>query len=94
VALNWSRGLFRKRKRELLTAIDLDGARSDSLPDVDLIDAVERLPLRQRAVVIGRFYLDWSTAEVADALDLAEGTVKSRLSRALDQLARDLGGER
>lgn len=94
VALNWSRGLFRKRKRELLTAIDADGARSDSLPDVDLIAAVERLSIRHRAVVIARFYLDWSTAEVAAALDVAEGTVKSRLSRALDQLARDLGGER
>jgi len=94
VALNWSRGLFRKRNRELLTAIDTDTARSDSLPDVDLIAAVERLSARHRAVVIARFYLDWSTAEVAGALDVAEGTVKSRLSRALDQLARDLGGER
>lgn len=93
VALNWSRGLFRKRKRELLTDIDADGPRSDSLPDLDLIEAVEQLSLRHRAVVVGRFYLDWSTAEVAEALDVAEGTVKSRLSRALEQLASDLGGQ-
>lgn len=93
VALNWSKGLFRKRNRELLTAIDVEGRRSDSVPDLDLIEAVERLSLRHRAVVVGRFYLDWTTAEVAQALDVAEGTVKSRLSRALDQLASDLGGE-
>jgi len=93
VALNWSKGLFRKRNRELLTAIDVEGSRSDSLPDFDLIGAVERLSIRHRAVVVGRFYLDWSTAEVAEALDIAEGTVKSRLSRALEQLASDLGGQ-
>lgn len=93
VALNWSKGLFRKRNRELLTAIDMEGPRSDPLPDLDLIEAVERLSLRHRAVVVGRFYLDWSTAEVAEALDVAEGTVKSRLSRALEQLASDLGGQ-
>ena len=93
VALNWSKGLFRKRNRELLTAIDVEGPRSDSLPDLDLIEAVERLSLPHRAVVVGRFYLDWSTAEVAAALDVAEGTVKSRLSRALEQLASDLGGQ-
>lgn len=94
VALNWSRGLFRKRKRELLTAIEMETGRSDALPDIDLIAAVERLAIRHRTVVVARFYLDWSTAQVAEALDIAEGTVKSRLSRALDQLAHDLGGQR
>lgn len=94
VAVNWSRGVFRKQSRELLTAIDADSTRVDRLPDVDLISAVERLPRRSRVVVIARYYLDWSTSEVAHALEVAEGTVKSRLSRALDQLARELGEER
>jgi len=38
-------------------------------------------------VVVGRYYLDFSEAQLADALDVAPGTVKSRLSRALTQLS-------
>ena len=60
----------------------------------DLARAVPALPLKHRAVVVLRFFADWSVADVANALRIAEGTVKSRLSRALDQLGRDLGVER
>jgi DNA-directed RNA polymerase specialized sigma24 family protein len=47
--------------------------------------------LKLRAVVVARYHLDFSTAEVAEALGIPEGTVKSRLSRALNQLGRELG---
>jgi RNA polymerase sigma-70 factor (ECF subfamily) len=56
--------------------------------------AVARLPHRQRVVVVARYYLDWSTTQIADHLDIPLGTVKSRLHRALEHLAADLGGER
>lgn len=45
----------------------------------------------QRAVVVLRFYADLSERQVAEALDIPVGTVKSRLSRGLDQLAQALG---
>ena len=92
VGLNWARGVFRKRRYELLS--DLETASDswvDAPPDADLIEAVGRLSLRQRTVVVARYYLDFSTAEVAKSLGVPEGTVKSRLSRALDQLGRELG---
>jgi RNA polymerase sigma factor (sigma-70 family) len=44
------------------------------------------LPARQRAVVVLRFLADLSTADVADALRCAEGTVKSTLHSALAHL--------
>ena len=43
-------------------------------------------------MIVARFYLDWSVAETADALGIAEGTVKSRLSRGLNQLRDVLEG--
>lgn len=93
VGLNYSRGLFRKRRYEIVTQLDPELMPTDAaLPDVDVIAAVGRLSSRLRPVVVARYYLDWSTAEVADALHIPEGTVKSRLSRALSRLARDLGG--
>jgi len=36
---------------------------------------------------VGRYYLDWSEEQLATSLDIAPGTVKSRLSRALTQLS-------
>jgi len=34
-----------------------------------------------------RYLLDWSEFQTAEALQIAPGTVKSRLSRGLDRLA-------
>lgn len=91
VGLNWARGVFRKRRYELLSEIEPSlQSVDDPLPDPDLIEAVGRLSLKLRSVVVARYYLDLSTAECAEALGVPEGTVKSRLSRALNRLGREL----
>lgn len=54
--------------------------------DHEIIEAVKTLEPDRRVVVILRYWLDWSVDEIADALDLPEGTVMSRLSRARDSL--------
>jgi len=64
---------------------------ADSMADPAIAAAIARLPLDQRSVVVLRYYLDWSTEEVAEALGVAEGTVKSRLHRALRRLESSLG---
>ncbi len=92
VGLNWARGVFRKRRYELLADLDPSlRSANDPLPDPDLIEALGRLSLKLRSVVVARYYLDMSTSEVSETLEISEGTVKSRLSRALMRLAQDLG---
>jgi DNA-directed RNA polymerase specialized sigma24 family protein len=54
------------------------------------LKAIIRLPERRRAVVVLRFYEDMTEAQIADVLKIGIGTVKSQLSRALDQLRSDL----
>jgi len=55
--------------------------------------ALDTLPLRYRDVVACRYLLDLSEEETAHVLGIARGTVKSRLSRALDRLSRQLDRE-
>ena len=52
---------------------------------------VVALPLRQRAVVVLRYYEDLSEAEIAEALGCSVGTVKSTAHAALRSLRGRLG---
>ena len=53
---------------------------------IDLMTALARLPRQQRAIVVLRYLEDLSTARTAEALNITEGTVKSQLSAALQNL--------
>ncbi|GAA2863696.1 hypothetical protein GCM10020220_061230 [Nonomuraea rubra] len=56
--------------------------------------AVRALPRRQREVLVLRFYLELSEAEIAQVMGVSRGTVKSTASRALKVLAAKLQEER
>lgn len=59
----------------------------DSALDRLLIgDAMAQLSADHRAVIRRSYYLGWSTAQIAADLDIAEGTVKSRLHYAIRAL--------
>jgi RNA polymerase sigma factor (sigma-70 family) len=91
VATNLS--IDRQRRRKRLRALP---DHSLSLVDVheaeriDLARALRRLPRRQREVVILRYLADWSENEVAVALGVSPGAVKSHASRGLAALRRHL----
>jgi RNA polymerase sigma-70 factor (sigma-E family) len=55
----------------------------------DLWQAMERLPRRQRIVVVLRYFEDLSEAQTADQMGCSVGTVKSQLSKALAKLRID-----
>lgn len=92
VALNWARSALRRRRQEDLWDRPPERSVVEVPPDVELRAAVGRLPGKSRSVVVARYYLDWSTAVTASALGIPEGTVKTRLKRALARLAKDLEG--
>lgn len=52
----------------------------------EVMQALARLPIEQREVLVLRFYADLSVAESAAAIGTSEGTVKSRTSRALARM--------
>jgi len=48
--------------------------------------AVRRLPVRQREVVLLRYFAEWSEADIAAALGISKGTVKSTAHKGLAAL--------
>jgi RNA polymerase sigma factor (sigma-70 family) len=56
----------------------------------ELWRAVRRLPRRQRACLVLRYYEDLSEREAARLLGCSVGTVKSLSSRGLDRLRREM----
>lgn len=53
--------------------------------------AMRALPVRQRAVVVLRFFDDFDVAQTAEVLGCSQGTVKSYTARALTALRTELG---
>ena len=51
---------------------------------------LEALPPDLRATIVLRFYADFTVPEIAAAMAIPEGTVKSRLHRAIEELRRCL----
>jgi len=56
----------------------------------DLVAALRRLPPRQRAVLVLRYYADLTEADTATILGCSVGTVKSQSSRGLATLRASL----
>ena len=86
----WRRRWHGERPTDVLP----EGAGADPTGEADERDRlwrhVRRLPARQRAVVVLRFYEDLSEADTALALGVSAGTVKSHTSRALAALRAEL----
>jgi RNA polymerase sigma-70 factor (sigma-E family) len=58
-----------------------------------VLTALAALPARRREVLILRYYLGLSEAQIAATLGISQGTVKSTAARAIAALARQLGEE-
>ena len=78
-ALNWQE----ETDPGFLPDVSLDQAEAKAL----IAAMVKELPEDQRLVVLLHYYDDLEVAEIAGALEIPEGTVKSRLSRARQKLA-------
>jgi RNA polymerase sigma-70 factor (sigma-E family) len=58
-----------------------------------MLDALARLPARDRAIVILRYFEDLSVEQVADALEVPVGVVKSQTRRSLTKLRELLAAD-
>jgi RNA polymerase sigma factor (sigma-70 family) len=70
-----------------------EAALLDSERREELLAAMARLSENDRRAIACRYFLELSEEEMAEVLECARGTVKSRLSRALERLRGELGEE-
>lgn len=86
-ALNSHRSGWRRHRREVMVA-DVEASATEAPVEGDprLMAAVLRLPLRQRQVIACRMFLDLDTAQTAQMIGIAPGTVTAHLMRAIDTL--------
>jgi RNA polymerase sigma-70 factor (sigma-E family) len=95
--LNTRTSQWRKRKVDEFACEELpepegaqaaDPAEQQALHDA-MWRAIMKLPVRQRAMVVLRYYEDLSEVQTAEVLGVSVGTVKSAVSRALGKLRED-----
>jgi RNA polymerase sigma factor (sigma-70 family) len=90
VGINLANSHLRRMAAERRAKERMD--RAPSYADDDPSDAIAvrsalaDLPKRQRSVLVLRFYADLSVRDVAQALDIPEGTVKTLTRRGLKRL--------
>lgn len=95
-----SYGLFRRRRTErsyLAREQSLAGSTSDVFPDIERKDELWtqmlRIAPRQRAALVLRYYEDLSEHQAAEVLGCSLRTVKSLVSRGLQAMRDQQGGE-
>ena len=74
---------FSRIKHRLHETPDLPGMSEH----VEVVEALRQLPENQRVVLVLHYFADRQVHQIAEELGIAEGTVKSRLSRGRDALA-------
>ena len=91
--VNGSRSALRRREvaDRLTPAAPPDAASAEhgallALEHAEVLAALRSLPQRQREVLVLRYYVDLAEVDIADALGISRGAVKSHASRGMAAL--------
>lgn len=88
---------FIKKNNRMVPFSDIEifgnSYKTNIVESLDLVGAIERLEEQYKTVIILRYYKDLSIKQIGEILECPEGTVKTRLHRAINQLKSDLKRE-
>jgi RNA polymerase sigma-70 factor (sigma-E family) len=98
--LNRSRSVLRHRsvvdKNLQKASPDMPSAEHGALAQLErsaVVNALRKLPERQREAIVLRYYADFSEAEIASAMKISRGAVKSHTARGMASLRAELERE-
>lgn len=85
------RSSVRRRERERRVAVPAM-AESDDRQGNDRViaDALDQLPVQQRAVVVLTYWMDMTPASIAELLEVSEGSIRKQLARARSRMKEAL----
>ena len=91
ILINECNNLHRKRKREIPYEAIPDTPENEKAYDaLPLKEAISRLPIELREIIVLRYYSGFSIVETADSLGLPQGTVATRARKALKLLKLEM----
>lgn len=94
IMVNRNISIWRRHRREqLVDQVPEQRGPPASARDVGLWEAVKQLPVKQRAVIVLRYYEDYSEAQIAATMGCSAGNVKSQASRAIAKLRQLVNAE-
>lgn len=94
VAINLAHSHYRRKSMER-KALSILGARPrrdlDPNSDVETLELLKNLPHRQKTALLLHYYLDMTVPEVAQMMEIPDGTAKTLIHRATRALSIDPG---
>ncbi|WP_237565574.1 SigE family RNA polymerase sigma factor [Ornithinimicrobium cavernae] len=97
IIYNGAMSRFRRHSREpahaVVPEVIATATTDDWLSGADIRAALQRLTTKQRAVLVLRYYEDLSERQIAEALGVTAGTVKSQAHAGLRRLREELALE-
>ena len=86
IVLNAANDIYRRQKHEIVMETVPQGIYYDDHSELNFTQMIESLKPELRQIISLKYYSGFSLNEISDILNLPEGTVKSRLNRALNFL--------
>jgi RNA polymerase sigma-70 factor (ECF subfamily) len=86
IVLNAAKDIKRRQKHEIIMETVPEGIHYDNHSDLEFFSLIESLQEELREIVSLKYYSGYTLAEISAILEIPEGTVKSRLNRALNLL--------
>ncbi len=94
IFINECRDFYRKNNQKRQLAEETASIPEDRESGLDMRQAISRLEEKHRDVIVLKYLRGYAQEEIAAALKLPVGTVKSRLYRGLLHLKKEIGGGR
>jgi RNA polymerase sigma-70 factor, ECF subfamily len=97
ILINNAKDFLKKKNRSIAMEIDFLNTKESSpiikIEDrIDLLEAIDCLEEKEKSTLILRFYKDYTIKQIANILEIPEGSVKSTLHRALKKLKENVQG--
>jgi len=86
IVLNTANDINRKRKHEIVMENAPEGIYYDQHSELEFTQMIESLQAELREIISLKYYSGYTLHEISAILNIPEGTVKSRLNRALNIL--------